>query len=149
MLPPKSRIFEALVLQVDQKFASFEKQLLDLDRSAEEETKSSAGDKYETSIEMLKQEQEKLSKQMRLQREMKNQLKEMKIVETSKVALGSVVQTQDNVFFISIPFGKISVDGVEIMCISLAAPITQALIGLQVGDTINFQSKQVRIIALN
>jgi transcription elongation GreA/GreB family factor len=146
MTPSKNSIVQTLLSLVEQKISSLEKQLLSLDESAEDETKSSAGDKYETSIEMLKQEQEKLSKQLHLQIVMKRQLTEIRMGKMSQVGLGSIVVTSELTFFIAVPIGKAQIEHNEIMCISPAAPIAQAMHGAKQGDVISFQAKTLTIL---
>lgn len=112
------------------------------------ETKSSAGDKYETSREMIQQDLSRLQKQLLqieqelitvdilLQEAHKEDAKAEKIVKR-----GSLVQTKDYCYFLSVGLGQLDWKGKTIFAISLTSPLANHLYGKKVGDEICFNKK--------
>jgi transcription elongation GreA/GreB family factor len=112
-----------------------------------EETKSSAGDKYETGRAMIHLEMEKLSTQREEFLKSKATLDKLDFQKSSDVIQpGSVVLTDDQRFYLAVSLGQISVDGNTYFCISPAAPIGQALLGKRKGDTISFRNQRFKIL---
>ncbi len=111
--------------------------------SANEESKSSAGDKYETGRAMAQLEIEKGSVQFAEANKMMQALEQMSPnVESSVVMLGSLVYTNQGKYFLSAAVGQLIVDGVTWYAISPASPIGTNLKGLRVGDSFSFNHKE-------
>lgn len=106
------------------------------------ETKSSMGDKYETTREMLQQDinmnLERLSKAKSDEAALNLINKEM---NSAVVIPGSLVQTNNGHFYISISAGQLSVDRNKYYAVSLASPIGVQLKGKQQGDTFTLNGK--------
>mgnify|MGYP003393247332 FL=1 len=100
-----------MLLALQHKIAAIENDLLAIKESISNETKSTAGDKYETARAMLHIEQENVMKQLA---NAQNQKHELTAVDTSQVASvvrhGSLVTTNYGIFFIATAMGKIVVD---------------------------------------
>lgn len=131
---------------VDEKFRN----LLALDKaaqsSANNETKSSAGDKYETGRAMMHLEKERLATQMHEVSKLKKPLEMINPEKVSQnVELGSVVLTEGRNYFISVSLGEIIMDGQPFFCISPVTPVGKLLMGKQTGETFQFAGKSVRI----
>lgn len=117
--------------------------------SANEETKSSAGDKYETGRAMAQLEIEKGRSQWAEARKLKAALEQLREPATTEVAIrGSLVFTDQGNYFLSIPAGKLEIDGVTWFAISPASPLGSALMGARIGASVAFQNKQIRVVAL-
>jgi hypothetical protein len=117
--------------------------------SANEETKSSAGDKYETGRAMAQLEIEKGRSQWEEARKLKAALEQLREPAKAEVASrGSLVFTDQGNYFLSIPAGKLEVDGVTWFAISPASPLGSALMGARTGATVAFQNKQIRVMAV-
>lgn len=121
-----------------------------LDQAVEasnDDTKSSAGDKYETTREMMQQEIER-NKKMLLDAGQQGQV--LKIIElntsSQKIQLGSVVETNRGNFFMAIGVGKIQIKGVDFYAISQGSPLGLKLNGLQKGDVFDFNSNRYQIL---
>ncbi len=112
--------------------------------AANNETKSSAGDKYETGRAMMHLEKEKLAEQLSAALKMKKVLDQIRIdAKLEKVGLGSLVITTNANYFLGVSVGKLEVDGSTYFAISPVSPIGQQLMGKQVGDSFSFAGKQV------
>lgn len=131
---------------IEQKLKNVDIELQEIQKSANEETKSSAGDKYETGRAMLMLEKEKLAGQ---QSQLLQQLKPLKTIDVKrrcgKVELGAVIYTEGNNYFISSSIGKIAVGGDAFLAISALAPIAQAMLGKEPGDSFTFNKVVVSI----
>jgi transcription elongation GreA/GreB family factor len=115
-------------------------------QSANEETKSSAGDKYETGRAMAQLEIEKNRTQLTEAMKQKQVLDQLPPeTDTTMVRLGSVVLTSSGNYFIAIPAGKMEVDGITYYAVSSASPIGTMLMGLKKGASINFNKKEIVI----
>jgi len=121
------------------------KKLIAATRESNNDTKSSMGDKYETSREMLQQEINMLEKQLA---EVNNQyqvLKKMKIAESESVNLGAIVELELGTFFISVGMGEIKVDNKSVMNISIHSPLAKAMLGKKQGQSFMMNNKNYTI----
>lgn len=110
------------------------------------ETKSSAGDKYETGPAMLQIEEDKNKMQLQNALDLKSVLTKLNPDKNySTVELGSLVKSNLATYFFSIGFGKIEIQHNSIYCISLESPIGKALHHKKVGDKIMFQNNEILI----
>ena len=113
---------------------------------ANQETKSSAGDKYETGRAMMHLEKEKLASQRAEALRQKKVLDQINLSPSPAVALGSLVQTNRGWFFVAVGLGKMSLEQEECFAISPAAPIGQALMGKVAGEACTFNGASLIII---
>ncbi|MDN3669680.1 hypothetical protein QWY93_10125 [Echinicola jeungdonensis] len=146
---PKYKIHQALVHLIQEKIEEAQLQINHLKNAAAEDTKSSAGDKYETGREMVQQEitkTEKLLQDYKTQREMVKSLPLKNNSET--VRKGCVVHTQKLIFYVSVSFGKFLVEGQEIFAMSEKAPLTQKMMGKSSGDQISFNGMEYKLEAV-
>jgi hypothetical protein len=110
------------------------------------ESKSSAGDKYETGRAMIHLEMEKLQSSLS---EYQQQLSEVRRLTTSpadEVGFGSIVVTKEMIFYISISLGKINTTWGEFICLSPSAPLAKQLKGKRKNDTAIFNAKTISLI---
>ena len=134
----ESNMNKALILQTAQavfsdKISKLET-LIHQTREANNETKSSMGDKYETSREMVQQEINNLLSQLAVAKEQRSLLSALQLRASSKVEVGAVVQTQAGMFFIAVATGIFIVEGKKIFGISVESPLAVAMAGKSVGE---------------
>lgn len=111
-----------------------------------EETKSSAGDKYETGRAMMQLEQDKFQAQLSQAIQLKNELKLLPPDrKCEKAEPGSLVVTSQGKFFIAIGAGKIKLQDEICYAISVASPLGRILNGRFPGEEVTFQGKIFRI----
>ncbi len=117
------------------KLTALKDAMQDLAASAANETKSTAGDKYETARAMLHIEQDRVRKQIAVLSAQQTVLDAIDPdVPLQRVALGSFVETARATYFLSIALGKLHVEGQDLVALSLQSPLGAALKGLQAGD---------------
>lgn len=125
-------LFEELL---DTRISQLQKLLDDLRESAANETKSTAGDKYETALAMLQIEQDNARKQLQEAREQKSIFQSINwSLASSIIKPGSLVQTNKGWFLLGIAIGKIKTDNDNIISLSPQSPLGKKIIGLKTGD---------------
>jgi transcription elongation GreA/GreB family factor len=116
------------------------KDALDLaQESANDETKSSAGDKHETGRAMAQLEAEKANAQLKQAMSLKLQMEKLDAsVHTETVVLGSLVICKTSRFLLTVSAGKLEFEGHSYFAISADSPIGKLLFGKSKGDSISF-----------
>lgn len=115
--------------------------MINTTEAANNETKSSAGDKHETSRAMMQLEQEKLGKQLKELEEQRSELEKIDISKPSvQIAKGTLIQSDKGFLFISIGLGKISVDGKTVFAISPQSPLGLKLLGKKENDVVEMNA---------
>jgi len=142
----KVRLYQALLIEVDQRAQNLQDSLIDALDSTANETKSTAGDKHETGRAMAQLEQEKIGSQIAEITKLKEILFRIQPEKShSKVELGSLVTTSNGIFFISIGIGAFPFEGKNVFCITPMAPVCQLLLGKQAGEQVEWQGKKIDI----
>lgn len=115
-------------------------------QAANEEGKSSAGDKYETGRAMMQIERDKAAQQLEEALKLKSIVNYINPdIHHHKVMQGSLVITNSKKIFIAIGIGKMDVEGVSYLVVAPTAPIGKALIGLNVNSRITFNKELIVI----
>ena len=125
-----------------------EANIADLQKDIAEDSKSSAGDKFETSREMAQQELVKLNTQLNEQQRLKNLVDNQSGETFSQVQSGALIETNKGAFLLGIPVGNISFNGKELVGIGLGAPLGQLLLHKQANDRVSFNNQQFIIEAI-
>ncbi|WP_075602771.1 GreA/GreB family elongation factor [Saccharicrinis aurantiacus] len=134
---------------LNDKILSLSTEIISLKESRDSDSKSSVGDKYETSRAMAHIEIDKHERQLNTTKQLGNEMNKinpLKISET--VEFGSVVYTSNGNYFIGVAQGKIDLDGESFYAISLASPIGKAMFGKKIGDEIAFNNQNIIIIKI-
>ena len=114
------------------------------------ETKSSAGDKYETGMAMLQMEEQKANVQLAKAKELQKTLSMIDPTEKQDSAeLGSLVETLNGNYFISIGLGQIEIGGKSIFVLSIASPVGHQMKGKKAGDVFQFNGNTIEIIKVH
>lgn len=142
----KEHVHAACLEELNNSIIFFQKALSDLKDGAQNDAKSSAGDKHETSLSMMQIEQEKIRKQLKEVQEMKASLDKLNPhVVSRKINLGSLIKTNIGYFYIAVALGKLRLDQLELYVMSPQSPMAIKLIGLSVHDEIEMNSKKIVI----
>jgi|SRR5690606_12442524 len=118
-------------------------------RSSNTDTKSSMGDKYETSREMLQQEIRQIQSQLLNFRNHQNILNRIKELPSETIQLGSIVKTNFGNFVIAISLGEFEIEGQKFISISEQTPLAQQLLGKKSGDSFEINQMTHQIIEIN
>jgi transcription elongation GreA/GreB family factor len=119
--------------------------------SSNSDTKSSAGDKYETGRAMAQQERDRHAVQLHEAQQLQAALQKINPeLASDTVRLGALVTTSLGVFYLSVSVGRLTTaDGQEFMAMSPAAPLAAALSGRRPGEEVIFNGKPVRVLAVS
>ncbi len=142
----KSLVYHKILVELDRKIEVINKAIAFAKDARNNDTKSSAGDKFETGREMMQIE---IEKNELLLNQTGKQRKELTRIDISQpfdeVAFGSLVETDNGIYFISIGIGKVQVADQTCYAISLASPIGGLLKDKAVGDEVKFQERTFAI----
>jgi transcription elongation GreA/GreB family factor len=115
-------------------------------QAANEEGKSSAGDKYETGRAMMQIERDQAARQLDEALKLRSTLDQISAhSNTETVALGSLVITSTKKIFISIGIGKLALDDEDFLVVGPASPLGKALMGLKQNDKVVFNNETLVI----
>jgi hypothetical protein len=121
----------------------------DIQESIDSETQSTAGDKHDTSRELMQQEKNKVAQNLRNQISLDSLvLRLKKVVVSNEVSFGSLVLTNVGWFFIGLPLGRIRFEDEDILCISGNAPAAKILESERVGASIKMNGKSIQILRI-
>ena len=111
-------------------------------QAAKDETKSSAGDKYETGREMMQQETDRNMAQLNEANKLKVALNKINISSvTNKADVGSLVVTDNGNFYIAISAGMLTVNDDKYFAVSPVSPIGMMLRGQKEGGEFKLNDK--------
>lgn len=118
----------------------------DLAQDAQNDAKGSAGDKHETALSMMHLEQEKFNQKLAEIIEQKNVVDKIDADAIhTKVVLGSLVRTNDMLFYISAALPKIQLENKTIIAVSSQSPLGSQLMGKSLGDEVVINSNRFQI----
>ena len=146
----KQKLIQACSDYLKDKINSLNTIINEVSESSNSESKSSAGDKHETSKVMMQLEIEKLGTQLK---EAEGQLAEFEKINFNKIfqsiEQGSLVETNKGYFLIASSIGKITIDDKSVFVISSKSPLAIAFLGKQQQDKIRFNSVEYIINMIN
>jgi transcription elongation GreA/GreB family factor len=119
----------------------------DAQEAANDEQRSSAGDKYETSRAMMQIERDKAAAQLSEALRLRNTFSQILPENNSqKIVLGSLVTTKTKKIFICIGIGKLNLEGEDILVVAPTSPLGAVLMGLARNDKFNFNGELIQIL---
>lgn len=143
----KKQLHQLCADHVQKMIDTAQQAILSAQQSAGEETKSSAGDKYETGREMMQQETNRNMAQLTEANKLKVALSQVNANAPSSgtVQAGSLVITDNGKFYIAISAGALMLNNDTYFAVSMASPIGAQLRGKGVGEKVSFNNKVYRI----
>ncbi len=138
----KKALFEHLSDTIKEKISRLQLDIADLQKGIAEDSKSSAGDKFETSREMAQQELIKLSTQLNEQQRLKSLIDNQTTNKSKQVQLGAIVKTNKGLFLVGIPIGNSTFQGKDVIGIGLGAPLGQLMLHKKEADQVVFNNQQ-------
>ena len=143
MTKEKQMLFDVCSKQLKDKIKSVHDAIALQQESTKGDTKSSAGDKYETGTAMTHLELEKLGNQLQ---GLETNLRKLNAFEdlkpTPTVQAGSLVKTKLNSFWISIGVGQVAVEHQNYFVVSPISPIAQQFLGKEAGFEFIFNKQK-------
>ena len=142
MVTVKEQLHHFCIAWLGQRAAQINNIIADARQAVAAETKSSAGDKYETTRELMQQEIDLNLARLAELDKTRSIMNHINPTQTSHIILpGSVVYTSNGNFFISISAGQINIEGVSFYAVSAASPIGAKLLGKTAGHSFELNGK--------
>jgi len=147
MLPSKPALYVACLAYVHERLAAARAGMAAAQESSNSETKSSAGDKYETGRAMAQQERDRHAAQLHEAQKLLADLQKLNPeLPCDTVRPGALAATSLGLFYVSIGAGRLrTAEGQEFLAVSAGAPLVQALGGRRAGEAVVFNGKPVRV----
>lgn len=147
--PTKGDVLEAFAMVQRQRCADAEQELAALADAAGNETKSSAGDKYETAREMFSQARDM---QRRILDEARVQLDWIARQDLSSqresAGTGALVRTGEGWMLLGPIPSSVTVGEVAVQGLSIQSPLGQALKGAREGSAVDFRGRRLEILRI-
>ncbi|MFY0608171.1 MAG: GreA/GreB family elongation factor [Cyclobacteriaceae bacterium] len=145
LLALKKQVLEIGMSLIESKMAGLHAEMKNFQAAANNETKSSAGDKYETGRAMMQLEKDKVASLLGQLDKQKKVLGEINPTQSHEtVRLGSIVMTDNGCFYLSVSLGKLSASQ-DVFCISPVSPLGQAMLGKKAESTAEFNGRKYHI----
>lgn len=143
----KMKVYQAAIASLKTKSELLSGERAKIIESILEEEKNSAGDKYETSREMISQDLNSLEKQIQ---QNKNDLDELyRLFSIKEIPLtvqeGALIKLGSDWFMLAVSIGKINTEEVSVFLMSKNSPLGSLLIGKKKFDPVDFRGKTQRI----
>jgi predicted RNase H-like nuclease (RuvC/YqgF family) len=146
----KEEIYNQCLAILNTKEQEFKAEIANLRDGIANDSKSSMGDKYETSREMMQQEINRLEQQLAANRQQIFNLKAVPLYsKNERIIAGDIVNTSIGSFFISISLGEIKIKNQAVFVISPASPLGKLLIGKKKGDQFEMNKNKIEILNLH
>ncbi|MEM0999609.1 MAG: 3-oxoacyl-ACP synthase [Bacteroidota bacterium] len=134
---------------VEDRIAAARTAMEEAQAAANENTKSSAGDKYETGRAMMQIERDKAAAQLAQSAQLKQALDGIDPAQVhSRVGLGSLVETPQGIFFLSAAIGKVELAEQTYWAISPVSPVGKLMKGKLAGETVTFNGRTFALLAV-
>lgn len=142
MVQLKKDLYYYCVNFANERISAAEKAIILAQEASVDDTKSSAGDKYETTREMMQQEISRNQAQLHEAKKLKLALRTLNPDKLHTVVqAGSIVKTNHGNFYISISAGQIKLSEETYFAISPVSPMGKALMNLKQGSEFEFNQK--------
>ena len=142
----KASLYQLCLKFIEGRIQTAEVALQQAREASNDDTKSSAGDKYETSREMMQQDIDRNKRLLIDAEENQMVLNSIKDAPPSESARnGSLVITDQGSFYLSISAGQLHVNDKTFFAISAVSPIGKLLLGKVKGDKFDFNGKKYSI----
>ena len=131
---------------IELKLNELQKEISELNNSVQNETKSSAGDKHETSRAMIQQEIDFANQRLKELQIAKSDLNKLNPLLVNKsINTGSLIETNIGNIYFALALGKIKYQNLDFNVLSIQSPIGKLLKGKNLGEKINLNGKEIII----
>ena len=142
----KKELLDTIHKVIQNRILASSKILDDIQQSIDAESNSTAGDKHDTSRELMQQERNKAAQNLQNQMNLYALFIKLKDVETSiQVTFGSLISSSIGWVFIGLPLGRISFNNYDILCVSGNSPIAHQLTGSKAGAVLSVNGQDIEV----
>lgn len=147
--PSRTALLALLRADLEARREGYRREIAALDEAAARETKSSAGDKYETAREMIAQSRRMMDGNLAETTAGLEALDRMAAAPPAPViTFGSLVETSQGWFLMGVSLGEVGIAGVTVRTASLGSPIGMALKGKGAGDSVAWRGASLAILSI-
>ena len=148
-IPSRAPLLATLRAGLEAKREAYSRELASLDEAAAGETKSSAGDKYETGREMIAQSRRLIEGNLaETESGLEALLRMASAPVGSRIGFGTLVGTSQGWFLLGASLGESEDCGVAVKTASLASPLGAALKGKAAGEMVPWRGGVLEILRL-
>ena len=146
----KQELWAIIEMELKKQISEITSNLNTIEQSKTQETKSSAGDKFETGRAMMQIEEDKLLGQLKRKKEDLLKLKVLQSASTNSdfIREGSLVRCGKHWFLIGLSLGKLKLDDKIVFGISTQAPLALKLLGKKLGEELQLNDRTLVIEAV-
>ncbi len=145
----KKTLHQRCLMLAEDRIVSLQHILKEAQQAANNETKSSAGDKHETGRAMAQLETEKLTSQLSEALNIKQNLTQINTTITNNtVLLGSIVHTNKGNFYLAASIGKVALENEIFFAISPASPIGKLMLTKKEKESFTLNGSEYTILAV-
>ena len=124
----KEVVYKELLSRIKERFENLNYLIKSAKESRDNDSKSSVGDKHETSRAKTQTDIDNYYRQLVNLQSQINILKNIDLsIKYTKISQGAFIETNHGYFFISIGFGKLIIENKKIFAISIISPIGMAM----------------------
>lgn len=146
-IPDRAALVQQCGRFLEARKAEYLRELRSVDEAAAGETKSSAGDKYETAREMMAQARNLLGRNLAETEAGLDTLTRMSTAPLRPViGFGSLVETDQGWHLLGASLGEKEIGGITVRMISLASPLGAALKGKAAGDRFAWRGSEAAVL---
>lgn len=143
----KKALLEKAYDFVNEKIGVYNQAIKAAQEAANNESKSSAGDKYETTRALMQIERDNNAKQLAETMKLKQALDQINPNVSHEVSdFGSVLISKQQRYFLSISAGMIKLDNTPYILLSPSSPLGRQLLGLKKGDFFSYNGQKNQVL---
>jgi transcription elongation GreA/GreB family factor len=145
----KQQIYNHYLEHINDRIQNYRDMILDLAEDAQNDAKGSAGDKHETALSMMHIEQEKLNYKLKEVLEQKQVLESIDVDKVNKkIGIGSLIQTNTFLFFMSTALPKITIEEIDVVALSPSSPLGKIMLGKETNEEFEFNGMKYKISSI-
>lgn len=145
----KQQIYNHYLEHINDRIQNYRDMILDLAEDAQNDAKGSAGDKHETALSMMHIEQEKLNYKLKEVLEQKQVLESIDVDKVNKkIGIGSLIQTNTFLFYMSTALPKITIEDKDIVALSPSSPLGKIMLGKETNEEFEFNGMKYKISSI-
>lgn len=145
----KEALYQECVNKIQGRYDKIKQTIADLNESLEEASSSGGDDGYDNSRSMIQIDIENMTKQLGEVNILRDILQKIDIRSTTSYArLGSLVKTNNAMYFLSLSVGTVVVNNENYLCVALHSPIGSMISGKQLGDKFVFNQVEQEILEI-
>lgn len=143
----KEKIFQTAIAKVKERIKLLTEERKAINKGILEDTKSSAGDKFETGREMMSADLMTVENQLKQATFDYDELCRLQAIKNSSATIqeGSLVELGNDKFLVSIGLGQLDMDGEKVFLLSKNSPLGGLLLGKKKSEELDFRGKKMEI----